>query len=553
MRSLTTFFVLLVVFMVPGSLAHAQGTEPASKTDGSASVAATKEEVNQLRSEVAAQRQTIEELKALVEKLAAGQALASESSSVQIRPVADAASVEANALPVNAPGQGTAHLMNSVLVQPDPAALAALVDQAKTAAEPKKDAAPTAGWNGEHFFLRSSDGNFTLMPVGYLNAQYTFYKGGGAPPDTFAITRARFGMQGNYGKQLDYSFLFETASTLTIRDAYMDFKPWSAFKIMAGQYKVPFSMEVGTGDTAVEFYNRSIIQVLYPDAGGGFRAPGFDVHGDLGHGRAEYWVGLFNGQGLLTTGTTNEPEIVGRLRFTPWKNSSSNGPKGLSFGGSVEHSRSKGLANELSFSGVLSDGTYTFFPQFRINGGVERYNGFFSWLRGPLGVRGEYAHLLQKRTNIGSLTPGGIGFNTAPGVVGNGAYVAATYLLTGEREPENAIPRVKHPVIGPNSPGESGAPGWGAWALKFRYSWLEGRAGGTTCDATTIPACPITPGIVPTFSDHTDQLTVGLNWYLNYWVLVKSDFNLNQLKDPSVQGILPRNYFVFLEGFQFRF
>ena len=30
MRSLTTFFVLLVVFMAPGSLVHAQGTEPAS-------------------------------------------------------------------------------------------------------------------------------------------------------------------------------------------------------------------------------------------------------------------------------------------------------------------------------------------------------------------------------------------------------------------------------------------------------------------------------------------------------------------------------------------
>jgi phosphate-selective porin len=170
-----------------------------------------------------------------------------------------------------------------------------------------------------------------------------------------------------------------------------------------------------------------------------------------------------------------------------------------------------------------------------------------------LGIRGEYAHLLQKRTNIGSIAPGGIGFNTVPGVVGNGAYVAATYLLTGEREPENAIPRVRHPVIGPNSPGESGAPGWGAWALKLRYSWLEGRANGAVCNAATIPACPITPGIVPTFSDHTDQLTVGFNWYLNYWVLVKSDFNLNQLKDPSVQGILPRNYFVFLEGFQFRF
>ncbi|MGA9446201.1 MAG: hypothetical protein WBV26_07130, partial [Candidatus Sulfotelmatobacter sp.] len=76
MRSLIAFFVLLVGFMMPASLAHAQGTEPASKTSGSAPVAATKEEVNQLRSEVAAQRQTIEELKALVEKLAEGKTAA---------------------------------------------------------------------------------------------------------------------------------------------------------------------------------------------------------------------------------------------------------------------------------------------------------------------------------------------------------------------------------------------------------------------------------------------------------------------------------------------
>ena len=54
-------------------------------------VAATKEEVNQLRSEVAAQRQTIEELKALVEKLAEGKTAAAVSAPAQIRPVADSA------------------------------------------------------------------------------------------------------------------------------------------------------------------------------------------------------------------------------------------------------------------------------------------------------------------------------------------------------------------------------------------------------------------------------------------------------------------------------
>jgi phosphate-selective porin len=531
--------VLASLFIASGPLAFAQSSKPSdgSSQPKSTATAASEEEVQQLRREVA-------ELKAQVQRLL--------QTSAQ-------------------PQAGGAHLVEASAVvssaQPDssaPSAVAtpedidALQKEIEVLQKKTNDSPPaTAGWNGEHFFLRSSDGNFTLMPVGYLNAQYAFYNGDGAPSDTFSIRRARFGVQGNYGSQLDYAFLFETASasvpTIAVRDAYIDFKPWSSVKFMGGQFKVPFSMEVGTGDTNVEFAERSINAVLYPDAAGAFRAPGIDVHGDLAGGRAQYWVGVFNGKGLLTAATTNEVEVVGRVRFSPWKDSDNHWLKGLSFGGSAEHGRSKALASELSFSGVLNDNTYTFFPQFRINGGVSRYNGFFAFLNGPLGIRAEYTQLLEKRSNIGSFVPSGVGFNTLPGVVGKGAYISATYLLTGEKEPENAIPRVKHPVIGPNSPGESGGPGWGAFSVKARYAWLQGRAAGATCDATTVPACPITPGVVPTFSDHTSQWTLGMNWYLNYWVLLKSDFNINQLKDPSVQGILPRNYFVFIEGIQFRF
>jgi len=552
MRSPKLWCVLLALFCIaPGPLAFAQSAKPSDDPTQSKSTpkVATEDEVQQLRREVA-------ELKAQIQRLVEASAVAQGGPARLVQTNAVASSNPDVSAPVATPAAPAAAGSNADVSAPaaTSADIDALQKEINVLQTKANDVPPaTAGWNGEHFFLRSSDGNFQVMPVGYLDAQYTFYKGDGAPSDTFNITRARFGVQGNYGKQLDYAFLFETASALTIRDAYLDFKPWDAFKIMGGQYKVPFSMEVGTADTSVEFYNRSIISVLYPDAGGAFRAPGVDVHGDLFGGRAQYWAGIFNGQGLLTNGTTNEPEVVGRVRFSPWLQSDSHWLKGFSFGGSAEHSRSKGLANEQSFSGVLNDGTYNFFPQFRINGGVERYNGFFSWLSGPLGIRGEYAQLLQKRSNIGSLATGGIGFDSLPGVVGKGAYISATYLLTGEREPENAIPRVKHPVIGPNSPGESGGPGWGAWAVKIRYAWLEGKAPGATCDATTIPSCPITPVISPAFSDHTDQLTVGFNWYLNYWVLVKSDFNLNQLKNPSVQGILPRNYFVFIEGIQFRF
>jgi len=346
--------------------------------------------------------------------------------------------------------------------------------------------------------------------------------------------------------------LFDSAATngISIRDAFIDFKPWSFFKIEGGQFKVPFSQEVSTGDTNVEFIERSITSVLYPDASGTFRAPGIMAHGDFAGGALQYWVAMVNGQGLLTSSTTNEPEVTGRVRVYPFKNSSNAFLKGFAFGGSAEHSRSRGLSNEVSFNGALNDAAYTFFPQFRINGGIERYNGHFQWLDGPWGIRGEYTQILEKRVGVGSEQVGGIGFLSLPGVVGRGAYGQISYMLTGEREQENAIPRVKHPVIGPASPGESGGPGFGAWQLKFRYSWIEGKAPGFACGP---PECPITPVIFPAYGEHTSQITGGFNWYLNYWVLLKFDVNVDRLVNPSVQGISSGNYYVILQGVQFRF
>jgi phosphate-selective porin len=537
-----------------GPLAVAQSAQPADDSTLSESVptAASYDELRQLRREVTELHAQIQQLVQATDR--------KESGVAHLVPVGTAVASTAGAdddsgsAPVTrADIDALQKEIDAIKNKAGSADVAAIQKQVDTL-QKKANELPTAGWNGEHFFLRSTDGGFTLMPVGYVDGQYAIYNNTyGAPPDSFSITRARFGFQGNYGKQLDYVLMVETISSPTVRDAYIDFKPWRAFSIEAGQFKVPYSLEVGTADTSVDFYNRSIISTLYPDAGGAYRAPGIEAHGELAAGAVEYWAGVFNGQGLLASGTTNEPEIVGRLRFSPFKNLQIDWLKGLGVGGSFEHSRSKGLANELSYSGVMNDATYTFFPQFRINGNVNRYNAFLSWLSGPLGIRAEYAHLEQDRSNIGSLATGGIGFNSQPSVTGEGFYVSAIYFLTGETEPLNALPRVRHPVIGPASPGESGAPGWGAWALKFRYTKLQGDAPGSSCDATTIPACPITPVIAPGFADHTDQFTFGVNWYLNYWVLVKSEVSLDRLKDPSVQGILPRNYYVFLETLQFRF
>jgi phosphate-selective porin len=546
MRSLTTFFVLLVVFIEPGSLAHAQGAKPASKAAGSNSEAATKEEVSQLRSEVAAQRQTIEELKALVVKLAEGQARPTDTGSVQIRPVADAASVEANSQPVSAPGEGGARLMNAVLVEPVQAAKPAAKDQKP--AEKKPDAPLSAGWNGEHFFIKSADGQFSISPYGYLDTDYRAYKGDGAPSDTFLIRRARFGFQGNFGSHFDFAILTDSNATTgaIVRDAYLNIRIRPEFQFQAGQFKEPFAQETGIGATNLDFVERGLQSLLYPSPGTAYRSPGMTLHGDIKGGIIQWWAGAFNGRNGVTANNTNEPDFVGRLRFYPFRKGKNDWLKQLAFGGSIDHARSRGLSGDLSFSGVMPDAAYNFFPSLHINGPIERYEGEFTYLYGPFALRGEYVQMQQQRYDIGSETPGGLGFLSVPGVGAKAWNISTTYLLTKEKRPENGTPRVKSPFFGPDTPGGKGR-GYGAWEVALRYTGIQANAPGETFFN------PFTPGLVPTYDFHTDQITFGLNWYPNYWIKYMVNVGIDQLHQPSVTGQVPQNFVVILQRLQFRF
>jgi phosphate-selective porin len=548
MRSLIMFFALLAASIAAGSLGHAQSTEPTSKTGGSAS----EEEVNELRIEVTAQRKTIEELKALVEKLVDAKTEATGNKPVAIRPAATAASpeisaAEINALPVSTPDGGTAHLVKTVLVQPDPAVEAAMLDQPATSTE-RRDAPLTAGFNGEHFFIRSADGQFSISPYGYVDTDYRAYKGDGAPADTFVLRRARFGFQGNYGSHFDFALLTDAASTSgsIVRDVYLNVRIRPELQFQAGQFKTPFAQEAGTGATNLDFVERGFQALLYPSAASAYRSPGVAFHGDIDGGVIQYWVGAFNGKGYALANTTNQPEVVGRLRFYPWRKSKNDWLKGLAFGGSADRARSRGLSGDQSFNGTLPGGVYDFFPQFAINGPVQRYNGEFTYIKSAFALRGEFDQLNMSRNNVGSLQAGGLGFLSLPSIIAKAWNIGATYMLTGEKQPENGTPRVKNPTFGPDTPGGQGR-GWGAWGVGVRYMSIHANEPGANFLEYN------TPGYVPTFDYHTDEFTVGLSWYPNYWVKYQVNLAIDQLKDPSTIGALPQNYYVVLQQLQFRF
>jgi len=541
MRSLTVPFAL-VILMVSGLPARAQSSQPVAPD----SKVASEEEVNELRSEVAAQRKTIEELKALVEKLAgAQQARAADPVAAQVRPVAETASPEADGRTVDAPS--SVHLTNAVLTEPELEAVPA-VDQAQANA-PKKDAPPlAAGWNGEHFFIRSADGQFSISPYGYVNTDYRAYKGDGAPADTFILRQARFGFQGSYGSHFDFAILADAAATTgsVVRDVYLNVRFRPEFQFQAGQFKAPFGQETGIGDTNLDFIERGFQSMLYPSAASAYRSPGATFHGDFSGGVVQWFVGAFNGKGYALANTTNQPEVIGRLRFYPWRKTKSAWFRELAFGGSIDRGRSRGLSGDQSFSATLPDGAYTFFPQFAINGPIQRYNGEFTYLKSNWALRGEYDQLNMSRNNVGSEQSGGLGFISLPSIIAKAWDISTTYLLTGERRPENGTPRVKHPSFGPDTPGGKGR-GWGAWELAFRFTGIQANEPGANFESY------YTSEYVPTFDYHTFEYTVGLNYYPNYWVKYVVNVGIDQLKEPSTIGSLPQNYYVIMQRLQFRF
>lgn len=546
MKSLRTWFVLLA--LVWGGIATTQRSLAQSeKTDGgSVSAAASKAEVEELRKELATQRRTIERLEYLVEQL----------TDTKFR--------------APAPATEGPHLVNAVMPLPAsaPATLAPPVSAPAEDAEaalpaeplesqaPKKDApAPlAAGWNGEHFFIKSADGQFQIQPYGYVQTDFRSYTGDGAPPATFTIRRGRFGFQGNYGDHYQFGLLIDAAPTSlggtvqssVLRDLYLNVKYNNAIQVQAGQFKEPFAQELVNGVTNIDFVERGLQSLLYPSAASAFRSPGAVLHGDLYGGAFQYWAGAFNGKGFSTSNTTSVPEAVGRVRFYPWRNDKDSLLQGLAFGGSIAYSQTRGLSNELTPNMTEPDAAFVFLPQFQANGNVWRYEGEFTYLKGPWGFRDEYVQALFDRTGVGTLTLGGLGFANLPTVRFKAWNSAATYLLTGEKRPENGTPRVKHPVFGPTTE-KGGEHGWGAWEVAFRYSGIQGNEPGIFFNNIQ------TPQNVPTFNRHTDQFSFGVNWYLNYWVRFSSDVSVDRLKQPSTIGATPQNYVVFLQRLQYRF
>jgi hypothetical protein len=212
-----------------------------------------------------------------------------------------------------------------------------------------EDASPTLAHRpGRGFSWTTPDKNFRLQIGGRIQVRFTHDIWEDNPstdnenrPD-FDVTRARLDFSGNaFQTYIKYKFQFDLAgdeadtnvtfpggggssvfasrNRLTeLKDAFIDFDKWPAFKVRFGQFKVPYSRQFLTSSGSMELVDRSPIDSAFSRG----RDSGLMVFGDVGteeNSRLfEYYIGIFDGEGENLTNNDKGLLYAARIAVNPF-------------------------------------------------------------------------------------------------------------------------------------------------------------------------------------------------------------------------------------------
>lgn len=172
-------------------------------------------------------------------------------------------------------------------------------------------------------------GKATKIALGgffHLHAEH-----GDAPDSRYAgihnrvlIRRARLNIKGSFGN--DWGFKIESdfgANTVgassgyraQLTDGYVDWTPHATAQLRLGQFKTPFGWEQLMPDTQNPFVERPLASDRLTLS----RQIGVSLSGAFADGRADYSVGVFNGNGVNTSNNDNSAFLsVARVSAKAW-------------------------------------------------------------------------------------------------------------------------------------------------------------------------------------------------------------------------------------------
>ena len=371
----------------------------------------------------------------------------------------------------------------------------------------KTNDSPRISVGEKGFALGSADGAFAINLKGVLQIDSrTFFNDGGIKGnDGFLLRRARPVLEGTVFRDFDFLFVPDfSGSSVQIFDAYLNYRYRPELQLRIGKFKSPVGLEQLQADANVTFNERALPTDLVPN-----RDLGLQLHGELFDGQVSYALGLFNGVGDARNSNNadfeDDKEFAGRIFFQPFRKSDLSAFKGLGFGAAGSYGDSS-TANALpattggATAGYVTDGQQQFFAYRSAvvaSGQHWRFSPQGYYYFGPFGLLGEYVIASQDvQTNA----------LTAAGLKHTAWQITGSWVLTGED--------ASYKGLLPARPFNPAAGQWGALQLVARYAQLK-----------------IDSDAFPVFADPTvsarsaDAWSVGLNWYLNRNILVKTSFS----------------------------
>jgi phosphate-selective porin OprO and OprP len=399
------------------------------------------------------------------------------------------------------------------------------------AGEAKAKETPEITLGTDGFAISSADGQFGVQLKGLLQLDSrTFFNDSGTRGnDGFLLRRARPMVQGTLWSDFDFLFVpdFGGTGNPQIFDAYVNYRCKPGLQLRAGKFKVPVGLEQLQADADVMFNERSLVTAMVPN-----RDLGVQLHGEIFEGLFGYAAGIFNGVGDARNSSNfdfdDNKSFAGRVFFQPFKRSSSPLLQGigLGVGGSYDDQQGVNVAGLPSTTGstggvpgYATAGQQQFFgynpgsnavvvaegQHWRLSPQAWYYYGSFGFL-------GEYVISDQQvsRTVTAPLDSAELEHHAW--------QVTGSWILTGEQAAfkGGVTPRKRfNPVEG----------NWGALQLVARYEEAD-----------------IDEDAFPLFSNAASSArgasawSVGLNWYLNRNVLLKTSYSQTSFDGGGATG-----------------
>ena len=395
---------------------------------------------------------------------------------------------------------GTSLILGALCLTASPALANDPAIESPLAFPVQPEATPETGWSyeaGEGLTFTPAEGDKSVTIGGRLMYDFAWMSADDGPKagaaasgqnafiDGGEVRRAWLEAKGELYDKIYFAAQYEFASTNpSVRDLYLGIHDvFGSVDAQFGQYKEPFSMDELTSSKYITFMERSMSTALAPAWNAGAMLK--DAYSES---RFAWAVGVFretDSQGDSPQQKDGAYNVTGRVHWAPVHDDEATSVVHVGLAASMRTPES-GTArvrtrpeNHLApyVLDTRNGGTDL------MTDGISLYGAEFAWVGGPWSAQAEY--VMQSIDGVGG-----------PDVDSTSYYGFVSYFITGEHRPYS----YKSGTFGRVKPQENyGQGGNGAWEVAARYSNFD-------IDA---------PMAVSPLAGTVDDITLGVNWYMN--------------------------------------